>query len=117
MGYPRESGPDRASMELAILPTKTAESKAWAAEMAAWSSSAAAESRTLRAEVENLQDRVRRLERTPKSETKSETGAPRKSVEVMGDFQMPRKTATAGRAANQHQGMQTSGSGSHSWTR
>ena len=73
--------------------------KAWAAEMTAWARNAAAEIRTLKSEVESLQERVRRLERT--SKTKSAVGEAKRKVEVVEEFQSPKKTATAGRGTNQ----------------
>ena len=69
------------------------ELKAWAAEMTAWARNAAAEIRTLKSEQESLQERVRRLEKT--SKTKSATGEAKERVEVMEDFQTPKKTAIA----------------------
>ena len=83
--------------------------------MTAWARNAAAEIRTLKSEVESLQERVRSLERT--SKTKSATGEAKKGVEVVEDFQTPKKTATAGRATNQDIGTQTPGSGSRRWRR
>ena len=71
--------------------------------------------RTLKSEVKSLQQRVRRLERT--SKTKSATGEAKKRVEVVEDFQTPKKTATAGRATNLDSGTQTPGSGSRRWRR
>ena len=83
--------------------------------MTAWARNAAPEFRTLKSEVESLQERVCRLERT--SKTKSATGEAKKGVEVLEDFQTPKKTATAGRATNQDSGAQTPGSGSCRWGR
>ena len=91
------------------------ELKAWAAEMAAWARNAAAEIRTLKSEQESLQERVRRLEKT--SKTKSATGEAKKKVEVVEDFQTPKKTATTSGATNQDSGTQTPGSGSRRWRR
>ena len=122
MENPWDPSPGRARSELAILPTETVGFKAWAAQMAAWARSAAAETRTLRAEVENPQDQVRRMERTAKYKTKSETGEAKQRVEVKEDFQTPKKTAfdslvtaTTSGATNQDKGTQTPGSGSRRW--
>ena len=90
-GDPRNPSPSRLSSEIAILPTETVELKDWTAEMAAWARSAAAEIRTLKSEQESLQERVRRLEKMFK--TKSATGEAKKRVEVVEDFQTPRKTS------------------------
>ena len=91
------------------------ELKAWAAEIAAWATSAAAEIRTLKSEQESLQERVRRLEKT--SKTKCATGEAKKRVEVVEDYQTPRKTATASGTTNQDSGTQTLSSGSRRWRR
>ena len=91
------------------------ELKAWAAEMTAWARNAAAEIRTLKSEQESLQERVRRLEKT--SKTKSATGEAKKRVEVVEDFQTPKKIATASGATNQDRGTQTPSSGSRRWRR
>ena len=91
------------------------ELKAWAAEMTAWAGNAAAEIRTLKSEQESLQERVRRLEET--SKTRSATGEAKKRVEVVEDFQTPKRTATASGATNQDGGTQTPGSGSRRWRR
>ena len=91
------------------------ELKTWAAKMAAWARNAAAEIRTLKSEQESLQERVRRLEKT--SKTRSATGEAKKRVEVVEDFQTPKKTATASGAINQDSGTQTPGSGSRRWRR
>ena len=92
--------------------------------MVTWASSEVAETRTLRAEVENVEDRVCRLERTAKSKTKSKTGEAKKRVEVIKDFQKPKKTAfdsllaaTTSGAFNQDEESQTPGSGSRRWRR
>ena len=114
-GNPRNPSPSRLSSELAIQPTETVELKAWAAEMTAWARNAAAEIRTLNSEVESLQEPVRRLKKTSKA--KSATGESKKSVEVVEDFQTPKKTATASRVTNQDSGTQTPGSGSRRWRR
>ena len=114
-GNPRNPSPSRLSSEIAILPTETVELKAWAAEMTAWARNAAAEIRTLKSEQESLQQRVRRLEKT--SKTKSATGEANKRVEVVEDFQTPKKTATASGATKQDSGTQTPGSGSRRWRR
>ena len=91
------------------------ELKAWAAEMTAWARSAAAEIRTQKSEQESLQELLRRLEKT--SKTKSATGEAKKMVEVVEDFQTPKKTATTSGATNQDSGTQTPGSGSRRWRR
>ena len=114
-GNPRNPSPSRLSLELAILPTETMELKAWAAEMKAWARNAAAETRTLNSELEGLQERVRRLVKTSKA--KSATCKGKKRVEVVEDFQTPKKPATASIANNQDSGTQTPGSGSRRWRR
>ena len=114
-GDPRNTSPSRLSSEIAILPTETVELKAWAAEMTAWARNAAAEIRTLKSEQESLQERVRRLEKT--SRTRSATGEAKKRVEVVEDFQTPKKTTTASGAINQDSGTQRPGSGSRRWRR
>ena len=58
---------------------------------------------------------MRRLEKT--SKTKSATGEAKKRVEVVEDFQTPKKTARARGAINQDSGTQTPGSGSRRWRR
>ena len=95
-GNPRNPSPSRLSSEIAILPTETVELKAWAGEMTAWARNAAAEIRTLKSEQETLQERVRRLEKT--SKTRSATGEAKTRVEVLEDFQTPKKTTTAQRS-------------------
>ena len=91
------------------------ELKAWAAETTAWARNAAAEIRTLKSEQESLQEGVRRLEKT--SKTKSATGEAKKRLEVLEDFQTPKKTATTSGATNQDSGTQMPGSGSRRWRR
>ena len=114
-GNPRNPSTSRLSSELAILRTETVELKAWAAEMTALARIAAADIQTLKSEVESLQEPVRRPERT--SKTKSATGEAKKRVEVVEDFQTPKKTAIAGRETNQDSGTQTLGSRCRHWRR